>query len=232
MSKKIWSAVLLLLSLAGAGFAQTDFSADIVDLQRPGAPALAKLSFTQDRRRLDMQPASDEGSIVAPLSSRTSEKPAMEVWLGAPGRAIILNLTDHSSTLLMPDQKTYHTDRTVRLKAAELYELYAIVHPANAEDACTEWLKFPNPEGDTCRKVGEKNVNGRSTVKYDLTCYGEMCHLWIDRRLHAIVKRETKWNSTELRNIQEIPPDYALFQAPPDYTEAAPGGVIQRHQPQ
>jgi hypothetical protein len=84
----------------------------------------------------------------------------------------------------------------------------------------------------SARKVGEEKVSGRSTVRYDLSRYGEICHLWIDSRLHVMVRRETKWNSTELRNIQEIPPDYALFQAPPDYSEVTLGGVIQRHQPQ
>lgn len=232
MRRRIWFGISSLLTLAGAGFAQSDFSADIVDLQKPGTPVLAKLSFLQDKRRLDMQPASGEGSIVAPLSAGTEGKPPAEVWLGAPARAIILNLADHTSTLLIPDQKTYHNAPTSRLKAGELYELYAIVHPGNVDDACTEWMKGPAAQRETCKKVGEEKVNGRSTVKYDLSCYGEICHLWIDRRLHVIVKRETKWNSTELRNIQEIPPDYRLFQPPPDYLERGPGGVIQQHQPQ
>ena len=62
--------------------------------------------------------------------------------------------------------------------------------------------------------------------------YREICHLWIDRRLRVILKRETKWNSTELRNILEIPLDYSLFQIPPDYLEGKLAGVIQRSQPQ
>jgi hypothetical protein len=234
MRRQIWLEVFLLTTLTNAGLAQTDFSASIVDLQKPEAPVLAKLSVFQDRRRLDMQPASGEGSIVAPLSARTPGKPdpGTEVRLGAPGRAVILNLTDHTSTLVIPDQKIYHTDPTYRLRPAEMYELYAVVRPANVDDACTEWMKKSSMEGESCKKVGEETVNGRSTVKYDLSCYGEICHLWIDRRLHVIVKRETKWNSTELRNIQEIPPDYSLFQPPADYVERGPGGVIQQHQPQ
>jgi hypothetical protein len=232
MHSEIWLGICFLVALTRAGSGQTDFSANIVDLQKPDTPVLAKLSVFQDRRRLDMQPGTGEGSIVAPLSAGDQQKPAMEVWLGAPGRAIILNLSDHTSTLLDPNQKTYHTDPTPRLQAAELYELYAIVHPGNADDACIEWMKVPKAEGESCKKIGEEKVNGRSAVKYDLSCYGEICHLWIDRRLHVIVKRETKWNSTELRNIQEIPPDYSLFQPPPDYLEQKLGGVIQQHQPQ
>jgi hypothetical protein len=232
MCRQISLGILLLISLTGAGSAQTDFSADIVDLLKPGIPVLARLSFTAEMRRLDMQSASDEGSIVMRISAPTEEKPGVEVRVGGTGRAIILDVVDHKSTILIPDQKTYQTDPTYRLKAAELYELYAIVHPGNVDDACTEWMKVPNAERESCKKTGEEKVNGRNAVKYDLSCYGEICHLWIDRRLHVIVKRETKWNSTELRNIQEIPPDYSLFQAPPDYTEARVGGVIQQHQPQ
>jgi hypothetical protein len=232
MRRQIWSGIIQWMLFTGVGLAQTYFSADIVDLQKPGTPVIAKLSFTEDKRRLDMQSGTDAGSIVAPLSAAATGKPAMEVWMGAPGRAIILNLTDHTSTLLQPDQKTYHTDITGWLKAGELYELYTIVHPVSVDDACAEWMKLPSAEGERCKRVGEEKVNGRNTVKYDLSCYGEICHLWIDRSLRVIVKRVTIWNSTELRNIQEIPQDYSLFLPPPAYTERLLDGVVEPHQPQ
>lgn len=223
---------ILLFSLADAASAQIDFSGDIVDLQKPGTPVLCRLSFTKDKRRLDMQPASDEGSIVVRLSAETKEKPAAEVRVGGTGRALILDLDDYSSTILIPDEKTYSKQPGQRLRAAQLYGLYAFTHPSNVDDACPEWMKGQRAEGETCKKVGEEKVNNRSTVKYDLSCYHETCHLWIDRRLRVIVKRETKWNSTELRNIQEIPPDYSLFQVPADYSEGKLNGVIQQSQPQ
>jgi len=232
MRGRICLRILLLVVPAGSAFGQANFSADIVDLRKPRTPVLAKLAFTQDKRRLDMQAASEEGSIVMLLSERTKERPATEMRVGGTGRAIILNLVNHTSTLLAPDQKTFNTEPGHRLKPAELYGLYAIVHPANVDDACPEWMGAPNAEGETCKKIGVETVNGRIAVKYDLSCYKETCHLWIDRRLHVIVKRETKWKSTELRNIVEAPLDYSWFQIPPGYVEGKLGGIIQQSQPQ
>ena len=85
MIARIWLPIVLFVVLAGAAFPQTDFSADIVDLQKPGAHALAEFPFTQDRKRLDMQAASDEGAIVVRLSGRTEEKPATEIRVGGAG---------------------------------------------------------------------------------------------------------------------------------------------------
>jgi hypothetical protein len=167
------------------------------------------------------------------LSPPTKDKAGADLRVGGAGSAIILDLADHTSIILIPNQKAYYRGPSQRLRAPELYSLYAVVHPDNVDDACAQWMKVPAADGETCKKVGAEKVNGRSTVKYDLSCYGETCHLWIDRRLHVIVKRETKWNSTELRNIQEIPPDYTLFQVPADYTEqTVTGGVIQKNQPE
>jgi hypothetical protein len=93
------------------------------------------------------------------------------------------------------------------MRPNDLYGLEAMVHPADVDDACPEWISAIAADGETYHKSGVEVVNGRDTVKYELPCYGETCRLWIDRRLHALVRRETKWNSTELRDIQELPPD-------------------------
>ncbi|HTS35390.1 MAG TPA: hypothetical protein VMH04_06945 [Candidatus Solibacter sp.] len=231
MRRGIGFGVFFLLSLAGIVSAQTEFSADIVDLLKPGTPVLAKIWFGSERRRLEIQAASDEGLTAMTLSAPTVGKPGTDLRVVGSGNAIILDRANHTSTILVPEQKVYYTGPSVR--APELYTLYAIVHPVNVDDACPEWMHGPNVAGETCKKVGDEKVNGRNTVKYDLSCYGETCHLWIDRTLHAIVKRQTIWNSTELRNIREIPPDYSLFQIPPGYTEqTATGGVIQLRRPE
>ena len=82
---------------------------------------------------------------------------------------MILNLVDHTSTSLAPDQKTFNTEPGQRLRPAELYGFYAIVHPANVDDACAEWMNVQGAEGETCKKMGEEKVNGRGTVKYALS---------------------------------------------------------------
>jgi len=229
---RVSSCFLGSLIAASVAFGQIDFSAAIVDLQKPGNPVLAKLHFAKDKRRLDMQPASDDSSIVVLLSAPTLLKSGAELRLGGAGRAVILDLADQTTTVLIPDQKTYFHGRRLSMRASDLYWLYATIHPAHVDDACGEWMTGAAAVGETCRKVGEKMLNGRSAVEYELSCYGDFCRLWIDRELHALIKRETKWNSTELRNILEGPLDGSLFEVPPGYTEGRPSGVIQRSEPQ
>jgi hypothetical protein len=114
----------------------------------------------------------------------------------------------------------------------ELFGLYVFVQPTDVDNACAEWMRRPGAEGETCRNLGGETINGRSTVKYELSCYGELCRLWIDRSLHALVKRETKWNSTELRNIQEGPQPPSLFELPVGYRRKNIGGNIRPSWPQ
>jgi len=68
--------------------------------------------------------------------------------------------------------------------------------------------------------------------RYELSCYGEICRLWIDRTLHALVKRETVWNSTELRNISEGPQQPSLFEIPDGSSLENIDGIIQPSYPQ
>ncbi len=222
---------LLLLLASGSALAQMDFSADLVDLAKPGTPVLAKMYFTKDKRRVEMQAASGRGSIIMRMTPALSEEKIVDVQIGGEGKVAILDLVTKMTTVLSPQRKTYFENP--RTKMSELYSLYAVVQPTNVDDACSEWMKGPGAEGETCRNVGRENVHDRPTVKYELSCYGEVCKLWIDCLSHALVKRETKWNSTELRNIQEVPPPHSLFAVPADYTaEESIGGIIGPREPQ
>jgi hypothetical protein len=93
-------------------------------------------------------------------------------------------------------------------------------------------MQRPSAEGETCRNLGLETINGRSTIKHELSCYGEICRLWIDRTLHALVKRETVWNSTELRNISEGPQQPSLFEIPDGSSLENIDGIIQPSYPQ
>jgi hypothetical protein len=219
------------LIAATVSLAQTEFSADIVDLKKPDAPTLARIYFGKDRKRIEMQSASDEGSIIMQIVPSTKEKMGSELQIGGAGKVIILDVANRTSTVLTPSGKTYSEGHLPTQRPSDLYNLYASVHPANVDDACTEWMQRPGAQGETCRNLGPETVNGRQSVKYELSCYGEICRLWVDRSLHALVKRETKWNTTELRNIQEalLPAD--LFEIPAGYSKVNQNGIIQRSQP-
>jgi hypothetical protein len=134
--------------------------------------------------------------------------------------------------MLIPERKMYYDGKMGSLGANYKLGFYASLHPADVDRACGEWMVGFAATGESCRNMGSEKVGGRDAVKYDLSCYGEICHLWIDRELHALIKRETKWNSTELRSIQEIPQDNASFEIPAGYGKGVVEGVIQRNRPQ
>ena len=173
----------------------------------------------------------DESALVAPLSQPALGKNDVEIRLGGTGKVLLINLSDKSARILVPQTKTYYEGKTATFRASYEYYFYAIVRPIDVDDARTQWMVKPGAAGETCRNMGSEKIGGRDTVKYDLSCYGEICHLWFDRELHALIKRETVWNSTELRNIREIPQQPSLFEVPSSYVVEKLGGVIRNSEP-
>jgi len=226
------SCFFIFLIAATAALAQSDFSADIVNLQKPETPGLARIYFANDKRRIEMQASGGDDTIIARLAQPTATKNGAHMQVGGGGDVIILDFATHTSTVLWPAQKAYAQGPSKSVGPAELYDLYVYVHAADPDNACAEWMQRPGSQGETCRNLGHETVNGRSTVKYELSCYGEVCHLWIDRNLHALIKRESKWNSTELRNIREEPQMPSLFEVPSDYSSTTLSGTIKPTEPQ
>src|ERR1700689_5964671 len=58
------SCFFVLILAAGFALAQAEFSADIVDLQKPGTPTQAKIYFAKDKMRIDSQTASAHGGAM------------------------------------------------------------------------------------------------------------------------------------------------------------------------
>jgi hypothetical protein len=218
--------------VVGVASAQSEFSAEIVDLQKNGTPILAKVYFAKDKKRMEMQDASGDDTIILRLAQPTSAKAGSYIRAGGRGDAIVMNFAVRTSTVPHPRGRTYTDGSLKSLMPAELYGLYAFIEPTDVDNACSEWMRRPSANGETCRNLGRETINGRSTVKYEVSCYGEVCRLWIDRNLHALVKRETKWNSTELRNIQEGPQLYSLFEVPSGYSQENILGTIRPTVPQ
>ena len=228
------SCLFVALFLSGVLRAQTDFSADIVDARQPGpvTPTLARIYSAKDKRRIEMLGASGDSAIVVKLAQRDGRN-GVELKVAGNKNTIIMDLASNTSTLLVALDKAYYEAPLGKMAPSEMYGLYAFVRPMNVDNACVEWMRRSGAEGETCRNQGHETINGRNTVKYDLSCYGEVCHLWIDLNLHALVKRESKWTSTELRNIQEVPQPDSIFEVPAGYTlMPRVGGVIGRREPQ
>ncbi len=184
--------------------AQTEFSAEIVDLQKPGTPTQGKIYFAKDKMRIESQ-----------ASTRT-------------GGAIIVNFATQTSMVLMAEKHMY-MEMPARSQSQQMGSTAAFFRTGDVENACGDWQKIGNHQGSSCHKVGSETVDGRSTVKYETTnASGDVSHFWLDPKLRFPVKWEGKNNSGELRNIQEGTQPASLFEAPAGFTKMEmPGGMMQ-----
>lgn len=197
---------LLVLIFAGSfALAQAEFSASIVDLQKPGTPSTAKIFFAKDKMRIESQSANAR----------------------AGGGAVIVNLASQTSTVLMPQQHMY-MDMSLQSQSQRLG--YNFFRTGNVEDACGDWLKVGNHQGGSCHKVGNESISGRDTVKFEATtASGVVSNFWIDPKLRFPIKWQGKNSDGELRNIQEGPQPASLFEIPAGYTKMEmPGGMTQQ----
>lgn len=192
------SVLLLLTSLA---FAQTEFSAEVVNNKQSDQPA--KIYFGKDKMRIESNRA------------------------GKQEGAFIVNLATHTNTVLMEQQHMYMEMPEQMANQRHSYDFFR-VH--DVENACADWLAQQRNSGGSCHKVGHETVNGRSTVKYEGTnAKGENGTVWIDPKLQFPVKWEGKnGDGGELRNIQEGSQPASLFEIPAGYTKFDMGSMMQR----
>jgi hypothetical protein len=199
------SCFVALLILANFAFAQTEFSADVVNNDR-GDKGPTKVYFGNDKMRFD---AKDDSEARG-------------------GGAVIFDLSKESWTVLMAKQHMY---MEMPSKMMENRGMFAFFKSGDVENACSDWLKLERNKGGTCHKVGSETVNGRNTVKYEGTnASGETSSVWLDSKLRFPVKWQGKNNGGEMRNIQEGPQPASLFEIPAGYTKMDMGNMMQRPQ--
>ena len=193
------------LLAASALFAQTEFSADVVNNDKRGTEHATKIYFGKDKIRFD--------------------------GMGHGGRmgngAVIMDLNAQTWTILMPEQKMY---MEMPPHSAESKEMFTYFHSGDAENACPDWLKLDRNHGGTCHKVGSENVNGRSTVHYAGTdSEGKPHEVWLDSKLRFPVKWSGKdEEGGEMQNIKEGPQPASLFEIPSGYTKMDMSGMMQQ----
>jgi len=190
---------------ASFALAQTEFSADIVDLQKPGTPTQAKIYFAKDRMRIESQTVSAHGA-----------------------GAVIMNYATQTGTVVMAQQHMY-MEMPMQAQTQRMAYAAAFFRAGDVENACGDWQKMGHTEGN-CHKVGSDTVNGRSTVKYETTnASGDVSHFWLDPKLRFPVKWEGKNSGGELRNIQEGTQPASLFEIPAGFVKMEiPGGMMQQ----
>jgi hypothetical protein len=202
------SCFLALMLASSAVLAQTEFSGEIVDLQKPGTPSQAKMYFTKDKIRIEPQNSGARG-----------------------GGAVIINLATQTTTVLMAQQHMYMETpaqaQGVSYGGALNYA-GAFFQAGDVENACGDWQKMGrNNQNSTCHKVGNETVNGRSTVKYEATnANGDVSHFWLDPKLRFPVKWQGKNSDGELRNIQEGTQPASLFEIPAGFNKMDMGGMM------
>jgi hypothetical protein len=183
--------------------AQAEFSADIVDLQKPGTPTQARIYFAKDKMRIEAQTANAHGS------------------------AVIINYATQTGDVLMAQQHLY-MEMPMQAQTQRMGYAAAFFQTGDVENACSDWQKMGH-QSSTCHKVGGDTVNGRSTVKYETTnASGDISHFWLDPKLRFPVKWEGKSNSGELRNIQEGAQPASLFEIPAGFVKMDLGGMMQQ----
>jgi len=216
MRKLIRTSCLIVVLLAASfALAQAEFSAEIVDTQKPDAVSQAKIYMANDKLRIE--PVAGAG--------------------GAKGRgmggAVIVNMTAQTTTVLM-DQQHMYMEMPAQAQGQRMAYASNFFRTGDVEMACSDWAQQAKNKGGTCHKVGSDTVNGRSTVKYETTnANGDTSAFWIDPKLRFPVKWQGKNSSGELRNVQEGTQPASLFEVPAGYTKfdmGNMGGMMQRPQ--
>jgi hypothetical protein len=128
---------------------------------------------------------------------------------GTDGVVLIVNEEKEGTFALFPAKKQYEP------LEGGLSEYFRVV---DAENACPDWERAA-AQKISCERVGDENVNGRTTVKYRNTRGSDVAisSVWIDTATKFVVKWEGIGTAVELRNIVEGKQASDLFVLPLDY---------------
>ena len=146
--------------------------------------------------------------------------------------AVILDESQNKYTVLMTERHMY-MDAPVMMVRPLITQFW---HVQDVNDACPQWRKTAEQAGTlknwgSCTKVGSDTLNGRSAVKYEgVSSKGEKGYIWVDTKLHCVVKTEDTNGGIELHNIQEGSQPASLFEIPAGYTKFEMGAMMRQRQ--
>lgn len=189
------SLSLLLVFLPAIGRSQ-EFSAEVV--------------YPHNPRKQDSQAPGGTAVPASPSATVHVSKEMMRFEGGGEnGLIMLVDLARHTTLILFPWAKSY---RQVNESRATGY--FSV---ADAENACPDWQKKVASE-IPCEKIGNDVVDGRNAVKYKSAAQnGSSEYVWVDPKLHLVIKWDTGNAGAELRNIKEGPQAADLFVIPQDY---------------
>ena len=187
------SCLILFSILTTSVFAQQEFSADVLNNSEKAPSTSARVYASKDKLRLE----------------------GFTRGTGHTG-AMIINFAAQTTDILIPQAKKYIESPMGQGPGA--LPAFNFFRAADLENACDEWQRVANKPGRSCYKVGNEEVNGRSTVKYQGTSAdGDISYVWLDTKLRFPVKWQGKNSGGELRNIQEEAQPAGLFTVPAGY---------------
>jgi hypothetical protein len=103
----------------------------------------------------------------------------------------------------------------------------SIALPVNA-NPCMPITGDPPAANTACKKLSEETVNGRQTVKWEMSVamggQSTTLYLWVDPNLRCIVKEQALQSTVEFQNIREGPQPASLFALPAGYQMRDVGG--------
>lgn len=190
--------------------AAQEFSADVVNRQKAGNAGFNKVYATKDKVRFEIAGAN---AAMGPS-------------------AAILDETQHKYVVVMSERHMYMDAPMTMIKP--LITHYWRVE--DVDDACPEWKRTAEQAGTDknwggCTKVGSESLNGRSAIKYEgVSNKGDKTQVWVDTKLHCVVKTDEGAGGFELRNIQEGPQPASLFEIPAGYTKFDMDAMMKQRQ--
>jgi hypothetical protein len=202
-------ACLGLLLVAAHLAVGQEFSADVVDHKQENG-GLKKIYATKDKIRFEVE--------------------ARNAAMGPS--ALILDEAQNKYTVLMAEKRMYMDAPPMMVRP--LISKFWRVDDVN--DACPQWKKTADQAGvsknwGSCTKIGSDTVNGRSAVEYEgVSNKGEKSHIWVDTKLHCVIKTDAGAGGIELRNIKEGSQPSSLFEIPSGYNKFDMGSMMQQHQ--
>jgi hypothetical protein len=143
--------------------------------------------------------------------------------------AIVVDEAQGKWLVLMTQQHMYMDSLPGMMKTPVITQFW---HVQDVNDACPQWKRIAeqyktDKNWGSCSKVGNEEVNGRSTVKYEgVSNKGEKTYYWIDTKLKCGIKAESSSGTFELRNIKEAAQPASLFEVPAGYTKFDMGAMM------
>ncbi len=163
----------------------------------------------------------DAGHVLHSKISMSAGKVRMDP-LDLPAQSeksyMILDLTGQAAFVVIPGRKTIMSlSAPVARRNLAPFTIGDTPCPANANSPATL----------TCQNLGAESVNGRSTIKWQLTGTAQgqpiASTIWVDPVFHIVIKSDVSVGGrpvggNELTNIVPGPQPAALFQLPAGYT--------------